>query len=458
MKLHFKLLVYFKRQLTTGHERSLRAKKNIIYSIFIKGISILISLMMVPITLDYLNNEEYGVWLTLSSLLAWIGFFDIGLGNGLRNKLTEAITIGDYNKGRVYISTTFALLAIVIACIFLLFSIINPFLDWSGILNTKAIKSIELGKVVYITFAFFCMQFILKTAGIVYMSYQRSAMADLINVLASGISLVIIYILTKTTQGSLLYVAATFSSAPVIIYFITYYIVFYSTYKELKPTFSSIKFQFTKELLGLGVQFFIIQIASVITFLTANIIIAQFLGPEQVTIYNIAYKYFSIVIMGFTIIVSPLWNAYTEAFAKGDIKWIKNSLQRTFQIWIITVLVTAFMLIMSPNLYRLWIGDKVLVPFSLSVACFLYMTLYNWNNITSFFLYGVGKIKVQFYLSIFSSLLFLPLSIYLVKTIGINGVLYAMISFLTLSAIIQPILTYKILIRRQMEIVTTQVD
>lgn len=78
------IIIKIQSLLNQGHERSIKAKKNILISLFLKGISILISLMIVPITLDYLNPAEYGVWLTLSSLLVWIGFFDIGLTSGLR--------------------------------------------------------------------------------------------------------------------------------------------------------------------------------------------------------------------------------------------------------------------------------------------------------------------------------------------------------------------------------------
>ena len=68
-----------------GDTRSVKAKKNIIVSGFIKGADMLVYLLLVPLTLGYLNAYEYGIWLTLNSLLTWIDSFDIGLGNGLRN-------------------------------------------------------------------------------------------------------------------------------------------------------------------------------------------------------------------------------------------------------------------------------------------------------------------------------------------------------------------------------------
>ena len=63
---------------TKGHKRSLEAKKNIIGSLLIKGCSIAIGLVAVPLTINYINPAQYGIWLTLSSMIAWFSFFDIG--------------------------------------------------------------------------------------------------------------------------------------------------------------------------------------------------------------------------------------------------------------------------------------------------------------------------------------------------------------------------------------------
>ena len=65
-----------------GNQRSVMAKKNVLASMLIKGADVVIYLLLVPLTLGYLNAYEYGIWLTLSSILTWINSFDIGLGNG----------------------------------------------------------------------------------------------------------------------------------------------------------------------------------------------------------------------------------------------------------------------------------------------------------------------------------------------------------------------------------------
>lgn len=87
--------------LSSGDERTIKVKKNILASVLIKGVDFLVYLLLVPVTLGYLNQYEYGIWLTLSSILMWINSFDIGLGNGLRNKLSEALAQMIRNYARV---------------------------------------------------------------------------------------------------------------------------------------------------------------------------------------------------------------------------------------------------------------------------------------------------------------------------------------------------------------------
>lgn len=72
---------------TMKDKRTKLLVRNVIASFFIKGWAACVTLMMVPLTLKCLGVYQNGVWLTISSLLVWVDHMDIGLGNGLRNKL-----------------------------------------------------------------------------------------------------------------------------------------------------------------------------------------------------------------------------------------------------------------------------------------------------------------------------------------------------------------------------------
>lgn len=418
-----KLISYLNDFFKTGHERSIRAKKNILFSFIIKGLSIAISLVLVPLTISYVNPTRYGIWLTLSSIIGWFSFFDIGFGNGLRNKLAEAITKGQYDLARIYVSTTYAILAMIIGVILILFFSINPFLNWADILNAPQEMAGELSILALIVFVFFCIQFVLQLLITVMTANQEPAKASFFSFLGSLISLLIIFVLTKTTQGSLVYLGTAFSVAPVVVLLASSFWLFRYDYKKYSPSIKYVKFSHARDLMGLGIKFFVLQVAAIVIYQTSNIIIAQLFGPAQVTPYNIAYKYFGVVPMIMGIILMPFWSAFTEAWTKKDIQWIKNTMVKLKIIWVLMAIGTIIMLIFSNFIYKLWVGKEIVVPFSVSALLAAYVIIYSWNGIYINFLNGVGIIKLQLYSGILGMVLNVPLAIYFGRTLGIVGVI-----------------------------------
>ena len=96
-------------------------------------------------------------------------------------------------------------------------------------------------------------------------------------------------------------------------------------------------------------------------FGSANIFISHYCGPEQVTVYNVSFKLFNVLIIIYTILISPLWNAYTDAAVKGDYEWIGRSFRRSLMLWGGSVVAGLIMLALSGIFFKLWIGDSVYV-------------------------------------------------------------------------------------------------
>lgn len=408
--------------ITKGHERSVKAKKNILASFVIKGLSIAISLVLVPLTINYVNQSRYGIWLTLSSMVTWFSFFDIGFGNGLRNKFAEALAKGQDELARIYVSTTYAILSIIIGTVLLLFLFVNRFLDWSKILNTTPEMAGELKILAAIVFVFFCLRFIFQLLATVLTANQEPAKASFFDFLGSLFSLIIIFILTKTTSGNLIYLGTALSFAPVLVLVVSSMWFYNRDYKKYAPSFKYVKFGYARNLMSLGIKFFVIQIAALVLFNTNNIIITQLLGPAEVTTFNIPYKLFSVITMIFFIIATPLWSAFTDAYVKSDFEWIKSVLLKMRKIWYLLIILSVMILVASPLIYKLWVKDLVKVPFALSVAMCIYGIVYIWQTIHVFLLNGIGKIKLQLYLVIFTGIINIPLAIILGKKLGLVGV------------------------------------
>lgn len=430
-----------------GHRRSIQAKRNIVASFVIIGSNIFINLLLVRLILDYINPTQYGIWLTLSSVLVWFSLFDIGLGNGLRNKFAEALVKKENNLARIYLSTAYATLIFVVSIIAILFILFNYYIDWNKVFNVNIDIGTDFNLIVYIVFSAFCFQLVLKLINNILVANQRTAVVHLINLIANAISLILIIILIKIENGSLLYLAISLSIPPVLVLISASFYFYLNDYRKFAPNFKYVKLQYSKSLFSLGSKFFIIQTAALMVFTTDNMIITQLFGPADVTPYNIALKYFSIVTTIFWIIVNPFIPAYTEAFSLKDIKWIRNSINKLFKLWFGVILAAILMLLFSDFAYKLWFGEKIYINIYLSLGMAIFIIQISWNNIFSSFLIGVGKIRLQMYHSIFSIIINIPMSIFFAKTINMSstGVILGTIITLLPLSILAPIQYQKLI-------------
>lgn len=408
-------------------DRTKNIAKHIGWSMFYKAGSIIANFMLVPLTINYLQTDNYGVWLTLSSFIGWFSFFDIGLGNGLRNKFAEAKTNGDYKKAQGFISTAyFTIGAISLTLVAILF-MINPFINWANLFNANVGLENELSILLPIVFAFFGLQLVVKLITSIYQGDQNHSIQGKIQFFGQVLSLIVIWLLTQTDNNSLLLFGSVFSGLPVLILIGLNLFAFNSKYKNIKPSLKLWNKEYLKDITGLGFKFFILQMAAVVIFSTDNFIISKLFGPEEVVPYNIAFKYFSIMTIAYSIIITPYWSTFTEAYANKDFDWIKKSVSSIQKIWILVPIALFVMVLVSEWFYKFWVGDKVEVPLFLSICIAFNVAVYTLSMIYNYFINGVGKVQLHLVISIFTMLLNIPLSLFLAKflNIGVSGVILA---------------------------------
>ena len=150
------------RQPFIGVSRGVSAKKNIFLLFIFNGLNFIINIFLVRLTFDYLGQENYGVWITLSSVFSWFGYLDFGLGNGLRNKLAEAFAKNEHHLARIYVSTTYAVFTLAIIILYLLFLIFYKSIEWASFFNTEIMLRNDLSLLVFYAFTFFIINFVLK--------------------------------------------------------------------------------------------------------------------------------------------------------------------------------------------------------------------------------------------------------------------------------------------------------
>ena len=435
------------KYFSIGHIRTKSIVKHIGLSFLYKGGSILFGFAIVPLTIDFLSPERYGIWLTISSFIAWFSFFDIGLGNGLRNKFTEAKSENNYFKLKVYTSVTYISVGVISLTMFVCFLLANGFIEWSKVFNVSETLQSDLILMMPIVFGFFCLQLTLKLILTILVADQyHSAQAEF-NFFSQGLSLTVIWLMSKFLSSSLLSFAIIISVIPVVILLAYSFYSFSYKYKSIFPSFKDWKWSGMKEIMGLGIRFFVIQIAGILLFSTGNIIISQLLGPEKVVPYNLSYQYFGISNMAFSIILAPYWSSVTEAYTKGDNKWIKSSMKKLSYFSFLFLVLIIAMLFFAPLFYKLWVGDKVEIELSTNLWMALFFAFTIFYSPYTYFINGTGKVKLQMISLVFTALLNIPLAILLVSkfNMGVSGVIASTVISLIPHVILSPIQYTKII-------------
>jgi len=216
-------------------------------------------------------------------------------------------------------------------------------------------------------------------------------------------------------------------------------------YKQYAPALKYINFGYTRELLSMGGVFFLIQVGALVLMQTDNIIVTRIFGPNQLTTYNIAYKAFSLIIMVFSIIMFPFWSAFTDAYTKNNFDWIKKALAKMYKILFVVAILSVLLLLVSPWVYKYWIGKNISVPFLLSFAMCLYVIGYCSVMANCYLLNGTGKLRLQLYLYLATTFINIPLAIFLARYWGLAGVMFSNVIIYVFMAVVFHIQSRKII-------------
>jgi hypothetical protein len=237
--------------------RTQKANLNTILSLLFRGGSILLSFILVPLTISYIKPDVYGVWLTLSSLVGCIAMLDIGIANGLKNKLSESLAVNNYSQGKIYVSTAYiiiGMIAIGLICIYLVF---YKFVNWQSVFNSPFIPENTLRDTVSIVAILFLLKFVVDIINVVSAAFQMVAVSSFLLFLSNlGVTLSF-WVLTKTTVDNIILLSICLSLIPLLISVIASLILFNTSFKCIKPSLEKVNFGSSKGILSLGWQFFV---------------------------------------------------------------------------------------------------------------------------------------------------------------------------------------------------------
>lgn len=393
--------------------------KNYFYKIF----SMLIGFLIIPIIINYLGNEKYGVWITILSIISWAQMGDFGIGTGLRNRITENFTLDKKIKVKQYISTGYLSLIIISFLISLLGSIGIYFINFQKVFNIN-VSEIEIKYSILITLFSFSINFILGLGKTIANSIHKSSLVNLSQCIYSVVLLILIIVLNKyfKENSNLISIAIVYLICTCAGNIFISIIIFKNSY--LIPKLAFFEKKYLKDIFSMGVKFFLIQLCGIILFSTDSIIITNILGPLEVTKYSLIEKLFNTITTLHSILLIAIWSKVNEAYIKKNYKWIESILKKLKKTLIpLCICVLGLSLLINKIVY-IWTKENYNFSVSLILVFSLYTILIAWTGINLNIINGIGNLNLQLGLYIFAAILNIPLSVYFAKylNLGILGV------------------------------------
>lgn len=411
-----------------ARNRTQRLIRGAASSLLSKGVTFAVSAISIPITVRYLGPEDFGVWVTISTALTMLLVLDLGVANSLTNFISEAYARDDRDHASTYTTTA---LGVVVTVALLLASIawwIWPSLHWDRLFHLSSSAEVPIvSRAVAVALAIFLVGLPASLAPKILGGYQELRTANLFTAIGSLLNLLSIILLVHLHAGLVALVTAS-SAALVGANLLALIWIFFLHKPWLAPRLRHLEGFAARRMIHSGSEFFLLQIAGLVAFNSDNLVVIHYLGPMQVAAYSVTWRLVGYATIAQTLITPALWPAFSEAFSRGDLPWIRRTFRR---IMTLTVSIAAIALLLFALagrwIIRVWAGDAAVPTEQLLLLMCVWVLISTFMNNIATVLVAKGKTRLQAWCSLASAAVNLPLSIYWVQRIGAPGVILATI-------------------------------
>ena len=406
-------------------ERHRRILLSSMASFMAKIIAIIALLITTPMTLNYLGAERFGLWMTVSSLIAMLGFADMGIGNGLLNIIAEANGRDDRDLARRAVTSSVVLLTAIGLVLVSAFSIAYPCLDWGRIYNIAEQRTItEAGEATFVLIACLAISLPLLTAQRVQLGYQEGLQANLWQALGSIFMLV--GILTAIYfQAGLQWLVLAAAGGPAAAIGLNWIHQFGIDRRWLFPRLVYFGWEMGRRIVSLGVLWTWFSLMAFVGTASDNLIVSHFFGAGAVGSYAVMSKLLSGLLLA-QMFSASLWPAFAEAFERGNMDWVRKTFRRTLILFSVIGVISALVMGLGSSwIIRAWVGPEMVPTLSLALGFALWSFITNFYAAISALMANNRLLKQLTWLTSMAALSSLVLKLVFAPFLGVAWVIWA---------------------------------
>jgi O-antigen/teichoic acid export membrane protein len=388
--------------------------------IIVKGLSLLVSLASMPVYMRYFkNNVVLGVWFSIFSVLNWILTFDLGIGNGLRNKLVDALARKDDLQAKRIITSAYIIIGAVSLLLILLFNSLMLLFDWNSIFNVKKeiIRPEALRMALRILFIGIMVQFFLKLIVSVMLAMQLTALSSILSLVSQSMIIFLLFILKSSDPVSSLIKASYINSIAINLPLIIASVyIFWAPLRKIRPNPRYFRKEHAFDVMKLGYLFFWVQIALLVINAMNPFLIGKLFSPEYVVEYQVYTRIFSLFPAFFSIITTPIWsyvaneNSLNNVVRIRKIYWIINGLAGVFSA------INFLFIFLIKYIVYIWLKEDALIVdlnycllFAIQNAVIIFM--FAMTSIAN----GISELKTQVVCNTIAAIIKIPLTVLMVS-------------------------------------------
>lgn len=390
--------------------------KNSIWSFVYKVCSMMLSFVSAPLMLSCLGEEKYGIWITIGSMISWIYYSDLGIGSGLRYKLTTSLAQKDEKSSRGYIAVSYILLTIISIVFFAVFVVVIKVTNITELFNLNS-NDESINYCLIVALLLSCVNFVLSLVNNIAYAKQRASMVSFFNLLGQALFVLTLLIYRYTGIRLILYIAVGEGVCQAIKNIIaTGYI--WKKYPELNASLNDVDKKYSKGILSFGILVFVSQISSLIHNTTDNLLISYLYGAADVTPYNFCYKFFGMINNIYLVLLTPLLSAYTAAKAVGDGKWIVNAMKKGMMLYGLFFVGSIVAMFVFKPFAKIWLGQELNYSGGLILFTAIYYMILMLSHNTTSLQTGFGDLKMTTIAVAVGAILNIPASVIFAKYLG----------------------------------------
>jgi O-antigen/teichoic acid export membrane protein len=380
------------------------------------------NLLVIPMVLNYLGPERFGIWATITSFVMLLSFADLGIGNGLMTAVSQASGRVNDTEMRRLATAGLVMTALVGSVLLLITAVLYPVVPWAKLLNVTGRSASDVGPAIGVLGILLGISMPASVAARIEQGLQRGFVASILQIAGAALSVALVFFAIWLDAGLPVLVAVSVG-APVFAAIVNSMKFFGWSRPDLRPSRTSLSGSTIQSLMRIGLLFFALQLALAIGSTSDNFLLSYILGPQAVTDYSIPARLYGLIGIAIGFATNPLWPAYGEAIARGDQAWARRTLHRTMKFAVVGAALGALMLsIALQPILDLWVGGRVRASGLLIVGLGIWAIIESWRSAVSVFMNGSGVVHLQVVLAFAFAFTCIGAKIVLIKMISTPGV------------------------------------